>query len=378
MTLFSCGGRHLRILFVQTYRHRAETGRARASDALGFGVTCSDALVTGLRAAQVEVDVVGSAAGRQTIWAGEVLDRVERAVPSGRYDAVLAFHAFWPFTADLRRVLDDSVPGSLPLVTYTHGSHWDETDLFRHQRYPSLRWADLGNLLAADRVLVVSRYLRDVLVRNVRAVSAAAGAELDRRVRVVGLPLDLPRIDAARRPPDAGRLTVVFNHAPIDAKRPGLFLDVTAELLARTTGRLLLTRHVPAGSPWAAAVRELSDAFPGRVVQGDDLPTDDYYKALWRGHMQVSTAVHESLGVATLEAMVTGNHCLLPRIGAYPEVAAGDPAVLYDDLGDLLARLVAGPRAEVVARHDARIRARYSPATVAAAVLDVLTEVVTS
>ncbi|GAA2097438.1 glycosyltransferase family 4 protein [Actinomadura alba] len=337
-------------------------------------MTCSDALVAGLRAVRVGVDVVGSDAGPQTAWVGQVLERVERAVTSARYDAVLAFHAFWPFTADLRRVLDDSVPR--PLVTYTHGSHWDESDLFRFERYPGLRWADLGNLLAADRVLVVSRYLRDVLVRNVHAVSAAAGAELDRRVRVVGLPLDLPRIDAARRPPEPDRPTTVFNHAPIAAKRPGAFLDVTAELLTRTTGRVVLTRHFPRGSPWAARVRELSDAFPGRVIQGDDLPTDEYYQALWRGHMQVSTAVHESLGVATLEAMVTGNHCLLPRIGAYPEVAAGDPAVLYDDLNDLLARLVAGPQAEVVARHDARIRARYAPETVAAAVRDVLAEVV--
>ncbi|HEV7931433.1 MAG TPA: hypothetical protein VGP70_03805, partial [Actinomadura sp.] len=348
---------------MQTYRHRDETGRAVASDALGFGVTCADALAAGLRAADVRVDVVGSDAVRQTAWVGEVLERVERAVTSAAYDAVLAFHAFWPFAADLRRVLDDSVPR--PLVTYTHGSHWDETDLFRFERYPDLRWADLGNLLAADRVLVVSRFMRDALIRNVRAVSAAAAAELDRRVRIVGLPLDLPRIDAARRPPDPDRMTVVFNHAPIAAKRPGAFLAVAAEVLVNTSARILLTRHFPMGSPWTARVRELAGAFPGRVVQGDDLPTDDYYKALWRSRMQVSTAVHESLGVATLEAMVTGNHCLLPRIGAYPEVAADDPAVLYDDLGDLLARLVAGPEAEVVARHDARIRARYSPGTVA-------------
>lgn len=35
----------------------------------------------------------------------------------------------------------------------------------------------------------------------------------------------------------------------------------------------------------------------------------------------------------------------------------------------------AGPQAEVVARHDARVRARYSPETVATAVRDVLVEV---
>ena len=369
----------MRILFVSTYRHREGSGRASASDALGFGATCADALVDGLRAGGGDVDVIGSTATRQTAWLGAVLDEVERVVSSVPYDVVLAFHAFWPFTADLRRVLDDSVP--LPLVTFTHGSHWDPTDLFRFDRYPALRWADLGNLLAADRVLVVSRYMRDTILRHVAEASGAAAAEVEGRLRVVGLPLDLPSIDAARPPSGTGRpdhqdhLRIVFNHAPIAAKQPGAFLDIAAEVLAATpTTEILVTRHIPDDSPWAVPVHELVTAFPGRLTLGDDLPTGEYYRALWRSHMQVSTATHESLGVATLEAMVTGNHCLLPRIGAYPEVAENDPDVLYDDLGDLVARLLAGPHPEVVARHGARIRVRHSPATVAAAVRSVLAE----
>lgn len=368
----------VRVLFVSTYRHRAGRRRAAASDALGFGVTCADALVDGLRTGGDEVDVVDSTADRQTVWVGEVLDLVERAVDATRYDVVLAFHAFWPFTADLRRVLDDAaVPVPCPLVTFTHGSHWDPTDLFRFERYPALRWADLGNLMAATRVLVVSRYMRDTIVRTVGATSADAAAEVDARLRVTGLPLDLRRIDAARQPVAADGTTVVFNHAPIAAKRPRVFLDVAAAVLAaETTTRVLLTRHLPPGSPWAGQAAVLAAAFPGRVVLGDDLPTDAYYRALWRSHMQVSTATHESLGVATLEAMVTGNHCLVPRLGSYPEIAAGDPALLYRDLDDLVDRLVEGPRPEVVARHAARIREMYSPATVAAAVRAVLAEAV--
>ncbi|MBX6390938.1 MAG: hypothetical protein IRZ08_18440 [Frankia sp.] len=372
----------MRVLFVPTYRHPAGAARATASDALGFGVTCCDALVAGLRDHGLAVDVVASSARRQTVWVGETLERFEQSVRRDAHDVVLAFHAFWPFTADLRRILDEG--GSRPLVTYTHGSHWDRTDTFRAERYPRLRWADLGNLMAADRVLVVSDHLREVLLREVGSVSAQAAVELGGKLRTVGLPLDLARIDAARDgalpgPGGPRPRRIVFNHAPIPAKQPGVFLDLVAEVLARTDTSVLVTRHFPAGSRWGRQLASLAAAFPGRVIRGDDLSTDRYYAELWASQIQVSTAIHESLGVATLEAMATGNHCLLPRVGAYPEVVGGDSAVLYDDLADLLARLLdtmTVPDPATAARHRDRVRRRYSPRAVAGAVHRVLAEAV--
>lgn len=367
----------MRILFVATYLHPADAGPTGVSGAMGYSVTCADALVAGLLGLGLQVDVVQSDARRLTVWTGEILAAVEAAVTTSRYDVVLAFHALWPFTADLRWVLDDTV--SLPLVTYTHGSHWDETDLFRFEHYPKLRWADLGNLMAADRVLVVSEYMRRTILGSVFSVSEKAAGELTGKIRAVGLPIDLERIDAARRPGPGNGMTIVFNHAPNTAKQPGVFLDVAAEILERTDARFLVTRHFPERSPWAERLRETAASFPGRIVRGEDLPIDDYYAALWQSDIQISTATHESLGVATLEAMATGNHCLLPRIGSYPEVAGDDPAVLYEDVAELQARLVdlvaTGPDAEVVARHRAGARSRYSPARVAAAVHAVLGEV---
>jgi glycosyltransferase involved in cell wall biosynthesis len=374
----------MRLLFLSMYRHPGEVSHAAASDALGFGVTCSDALVQGLRQHGVTVDVIGSTAGRRTVWIGEVLTRFEDAVRSGGYDAVLAFHAFWPFTADLRRILDDAGRhtrlGSPPLVTYTHGSHWDETDGFRHERYPALRWADLGNLLAADRVLVVSSYMREAILRGVSRSSQSAARELRGKLRVVGLPLDLSRIDAAHRPKPAGSPTIVFNHAPIAAKRPEVFLDVAAPALAGTNASILMTRHIPTHLAWSGKVAELADRFPGRLIFGNDMPIDAYFAALWSSRIQVSTAVHESLGVATLEAMTTENFCLLPRVGSYPEISAGDPAMLYDDveeLTDRLLRAVENPDAvaAVAARHGARVRRVYSPSAIAVAVHEVIAEV---
>jgi len=369
----------MRILFVPMFRHPRGAGPAPASDSLGFGITCSDALVYGLRGLGglgASVTVTQSAAGRRAAWIGEIIGHVENAAATGRYDVILAFHAFWPFTSDLRRALDDTAP--LPLVTYTHGSHWDETDLFRFERYPRLGWADLGNLAAADRVLLVSEYMRDTIVRNVGTASPAAASELAPRLRVVGLPLDLRRIDAAYRTRDSDHPTIVYNHAPIAAKRPGVFLDVAESVLADTAANVLITRHMPPATPWAAKLTSLVQQFPNRVICGEDLPVDAYYAALWRSQVQVSTATHESLGVATLEAMATGNQCLLPRIGAYPEIAADDPAVLYSgvaELRDRLVRAAARPDAERASAHCARIRDAYSPKRVAAAVYAVLCEV---
>jgi glycosyltransferase involved in cell wall biosynthesis len=348
------------------------------SASIGFNVTCAEALVAGLRGLGLQVDVFQSVAHRPTVWGGEILTAVETAVAAGGYDVVLAFHALWPFTAVLRQVLDDTVP--LPLVTYTHGSHWDDTDLFRFERYPALRWADLGNIMAADRVLVVSDHMRRTILRSVRRASEEAAAELAGKVVVAGLPLDLDRIDAARGPEDQNDTMVVFNHAPNAAKQPGVFLDVAEQVLLRTGASFLVTRHFPEDSPWTVRLREMIGRFPGRVACGDDLSIDDYYAALWRCGVQVSTATHESLGVATLEAMACGNHCLLPRIGAYPEIADADPALLYRDTGELLDRLISlvrgGPDADVVARHSRAVRSRYSPTAVATTVQTVLVDAI--
>lgn len=152
-------------------------------------------------------------------------------------------------------------------------------------------------------------------------------------------------------------------------------------MLRRTSARIVVTRHFRATAPGGAALRELGRRHPGRVTLGEDLPLDDYYRTLWRSDIQVSTALHESLGVATLKAMATGNCPLLPATGAYPEIAAGDPDVLYDrpeDVADRLCALVTAParRRRTAHRHSARTRATYAPERVAGAVRQALEEVV--
>ena len=369
----------MRILFVPSYAHAAGMTGRTSSDAIGYGVTSAGAVVAGLRRHGVQVDVLTVATdGGRTAWNARCLAAFEQSVSTGEHDVVLAFHAFWPFAADLRRILDDS--GVAPaLVGYTHGSHWDPSDLFRFERYPQLRWADLGNLLALDRVLVVSEWMRGTLLHNVSAASEEAARELDSRMQVVGLPIDLARIDAARRSPPDDTPTVVFNHAPVESKRPDVFLDLADELLRTTPARVVVTRRFDPGSVWAIRAGELAGLHPGRFVLCDDLPIDEYFAVLWAASVQVSTATHESLGVGTLEAMATGNHCLLPRRGAYSEIVGDDPDVLYTDDGELLDRAVAAVtdpalRARVADRLCRRARELYSPDAIAANVYAVLSE----
>jgi hypothetical protein len=372
----------MRILFVPTFTRTRKLGDADvSSDAIGYGITSAAALTDGLQGIGHEIHAVDVRTDRgRTEWIGRLLAELERRLRRERFDAILMFHAFWPFAAEIRRLLDD-LGVSVALVGYTHGSNWDRTDLFRQARYPRLRWLDLGNLLALDRVLADSDHMRDVLVSAVMTLSESAGTELNARLRTVGLPLDLSRIDAVQCEATDRYVGVVFNHALIPAKQPGLFFDVAREVLASENAYVVVTRNLARDCEWFGAAEHLGRRFPGRVVLGRDLDIDAYYRCLWRSSLQVSTATHESFGVATLEAMATHNHCLLPRRASYSEICNGDRDVLYDTVDELTARLhdaIAHPEvsAETAKRLSDLARRRYNPVRVARAVGAVLTEAV--
>jgi glycosyltransferase involved in cell wall biosynthesis len=132
---------------------------------------------------------------------------------------------------------------------------------------------------------------------------------------------------------------------------------------------ILITRDFAPWQPGGEAIAELAGRFPEQVVLGRDMPLDAYYEALWAADLQVSTATHESLGVSTLEAMYTGNCCVLPRLGSYPEICDGHPDVLYDlgegPLEERLRYFLEHPdRRRAVASQLQRMTARYHPRVV--------------
>jgi glycosyltransferase involved in cell wall biosynthesis len=331
----------MRILFVPTYTNDIVRGEVdAASDAVGYGITAAAVLVEQLGVLGHAVDTINIASRDRQRWYAECLEMIASCLRSGPYDVIFCFHSFWPFASEVRRIVDDA-RRSVPIVAYNHGSHWDPTDAFRQERYPALRWADLGNLLAVDAVLLVSDYMRATLLREVGGASAEAAAQLAARLWVVGLPIDTQLLDACRTEKEQTP-TVVFNHSFSEGKRPGAFLEVAEEVLERRPARIVITRGAPVNSPHRACLSRLAKRFGPRITVGETLAIPDYFRALWGSHVQVSTATHESLGIATLEAMYARNCCLLPDLGAYPEVVGPVREALYDPKEERLADRVVG------------------------------------
>jgi glycosyltransferase involved in cell wall biosynthesis len=362
-----------RILFLDSFTLSIPGSRDAASDTIGYGITASRAIAQGL--VEVGYEVIrsstllggkapsGNNPGLQ--WVYETYSALLELLPRIQPQYIFCFHSLHTFPVEVRRIMLDLKHNS-QLVGYTHGSHWDPTDSFRFERYPGLEMLDLANLHVMDRVFLVSQYMRRTLMTNIERLSPELASEIGRKALVVGLPIDTKQIDRCRKDSLNSRLTIVYNHSFISSKRPEIFLEVIHAIMRRYDIAVLFTRTPPSAGPIADAISDLQARHPGRVRLGHDLPIDAYYRSLWTADIQVSTASHESLGIATLEAMYTRNCCILPDRGSYPEISGGERDVLYDpnNSGDLF-RLISlaienEQRRTRIADHLRRLAGRYS------------------
>ncbi len=327
-----------RILYVDSYVFPAGASGSPSSDSIGYGITASRAIRHQLSGRGYDVIRTSSYMSSQahdanlsshSQWILDTYQALLKCISDRTPDLIFIFHIFQAFPAEIRRMLLD-LRLRVPLIGYTHGSHWDYTDLYRFENYQGLEVADLGNLCALDRVLVASRYMKQTLHANISSLNSELGKAIDDKVRVVGLPIDTQAIDASRTDQEYARTTIVYNHAPIASKDPVLFLHVIAKVLAARDVDVVFTRKLPSHGPVKEMALEVAERYPGHVHFGNDLSIEDYYRCLWMADIQVSTALHESLGIATLEAMYTGNCCIVPRIGSYPELCDNDEGMLYD------------------------------------------------
>jgi glycosyltransferase involved in cell wall biosynthesis len=376
-----------RVLYLDGYTVPDPKAGVPSSDAIGYGITASTAIRDGLAALGLDVvrprlDPSPTGPGgpeHRVSWILSNYRGVLRELVEDPPDVIFCFHAFTVFPVEIRRMLLD-LGLSIPIVGYTHGSHWDPTDTFRTESYPGMEVLDLANLHVLDRVLLVSEYMRTTLRTTIGAFNAPVAEHIDAHAAVVGLPLDVDRMDACRSDRRFPRPTVVFNHAPVSSKNPDLFARVLARVLPHHDIGVLITRDFAPGQPGGAAIAELAHRFPERVVLGRDMPLDEYFEALWAADLQVSTATHESLGVSTLEAMYTGNCCVLPRLGSYPDICGGHPDVLYElgerSLEERLCHLLEHPeRRRAVAAELQRMTARYQPRAVVQKIVEQVLEV---
>jgi glycosyltransferase involved in cell wall biosynthesis len=346
------------------------------SGVVGYGVTAGGAIVRELRRrghtvrVTPEVPTASTKAGHAAATYEE-LGRLDLK----DFDVLFMYNTFHQFAAEIRRLIYESGATGTLLAGYTHGSHWDPSDEVRHD-YPMLKYADLGNVLALDIVFLVSRYMFDVMSRTIGAeLGTAVATEFTRRARVVGGTFDPERLDAARVG-KADAPAIVFNHSPTKAKRPGVFFRTVQEVLSDIPGATVtVTRKFGPADPGYAELTELVRRFPGRVLLGDTMQIDEYFRSLWRSHVQVSTATHESFGVSTVEAIYAGCCSLLPATGSYPEVT--DSAGVYAE-GELASALLAclrdaPARERTGAAQRAAIR-RFLPAEVTGRICSALAD----
>lgn len=325
----------MRILFMEGFTSRREDGLA--TDATGYGITCCEALKNYLSKAGHQLTSIsglvthplGGELGQRklayTIRCYQKLLELRLA----EYDVIFIFHIFQQFPMEIKKILFSLGKKNLPIVGYTHGSHWDPTDVYRTIHFPGFQIVDLACLHSLNRILVVSKYMRQVLFENIARFNPQLGEEIQAKIKVVGLPINPALMDAFTTRRKFHRLTIIFNHAFIPSKNPELFLRVMRKIFQRYDVNLVLTRKIPPGSPGAGLAQKLREKYRGRVFLGSTLPLDKYYRLLWMSDIQVSTATHESLGIATLEAMYTKNCCLLPDACCYPELTENYRAVLY-------------------------------------------------
>ncbi len=370
----------MRILFFQGFVSPARD--YKASDAVGYGITSADAVVEALTAQGIEVLAVKPPAStspdqekRRLAW---ILDGYKALLDLDPHpvDVIFIFHIFQQFPTEVRRILQD-LKTSVPIIGYTHGSHWDPSDLYRFIHYPGMEVTDLANLLCLDRVLVPSHYLRGVMLENIGNWQREAASKIEGKTAVVGLPINTRRLEASRTEERFDRPTIVFNHSLIPSKAPDVFLDVAERVLERHEVNIIITREAP-DEEIKRRLAELSDRFPDRLTSGETYSLPEYFHILWKADIQVSTALHEGLGIATLEAMYAHNCCLLPNRCSYPEITDGLEDVLCSSTEELLDKLNYYLKNEAERRQVAQTlhqrSLRYAPDQVASRLLAVLAE----
>lgn len=323
-----------KILFLDSYTR--PDGESSASDEIGYGVTAGQAIKDQLRHAGYTVDDLstwGLRADSKLDWIHGSYQLLQ-TMPLHSYDVIFIFHIFHHFPSEVRRILLERGLHHIKIVGYTHGSHWDETDTFRTKFFPNMHAVDLANLLCLDQVFIVSHYFRKLLLRNISLWSVPAAAELTQRIIVTGLPINNVLIDTFQADQNSNKIQIVFNHSPTPGKEPAMFFDLMKHVLSQQDVLLVVTRKFTAENPGYEELQHLYQLFPNQVILGNTLSLRDYYVTLWQSHIQVSTASHETLGVATLEAMYTYNCCILPNRQSYPELTGG--AGLYSSDQELL------------------------------------------
>ena len=211
-------------------------------------------------------------------------------------------------------------------------------------------WSNLVSALAADHVAFNSAYHRQTLRSAAESLlerlpkpkpSAAILDALD-RASVVYPGIDWHAIPLGPGSPSKGPLRVLFPHRWEHDKNPAEFLRwmIDAQRLGAEFELYLLGEFSSAPPPDCAEPLRL--LAPRIRRQG---PLEDraaYFAAIGSCDVVVSTALHETYGMALLEACAAGCTPLVPNRLAYPEVLgpACQPWAPYETQSEAVRALV--------------------------------------
>lgn len=180
-------------------------------------------------------------------------------------------------------------------------------------------WTQILSCLAADVVCFNSEWNRRSFLSSVPAfINRSPDKEprdvaraIEAKSRVVYFPVEVPRLPRARE--EGLPLHIVWNHRWEHDKDPDTFFEVLAQLHdAQVPFRLSVLGEAFDERP-EAFERARERLAPHIVRFGFVSSREEYYEALSRTEVCVSTAIHEFFGVAVVEAALLGNLCVCPN-----------------------------------------------------------------
>ena len=265
--------------------------------------------------------------------------------------------------SDLRSFWGSMCP---PILLYEHETQLSYPVPQGQTADANYGFTDVTNMIAADHVAFNSHTHRDQFLGELprflrkfpdnRPMWAVPEIEAKSSVLYPGIRYESANIESAdveSTGPKPGmidhkidqmpRPLIVWNHRWEFDKDPDSFFSALRAVKAtgRTFSLAVLGENFQMQpKAFISAKEEFSD----QIVQWGYLPAkSDYRRWLTRGDIVVSTSIQENFGISVLEAVAYGCWPLLPDRLSYPEIIpdAFHPSVLYNDVKDLVIRLLA-------------------------------------
>ena len=205
-------------------------------------------------------------------------------------------------------------------VVYFHENQLNYPRAKEEERDFQFGWTQILSCLAADVVCFNSEWNRSSFLESIPAfINRSPDKEpkdavhlIEAKSRVLHFPVEVPMVSRAMVE-EGLPLHIVWNHRWEHDKDPDTFFEVMLALHeARVPFRLSVLGESFEERP--AVFDRARERLASHLVQfGFARSKEEYYEALSRTEVCVSTAIHEFFGVAVVEAALLGNLCVCPN-----------------------------------------------------------------